>query len=172
MSLPWNVPKCHRFKKKQPWDHLGDFSNTVHHSKIQIIYCFFHGNPKGNWNHCYRIEARQKCSYSLFWEWKQDFIQPVKACRHDITYLCKVFMKNGYFCRASHFSIVAAGVFFFANICPSRETHIVFASPNGYCYFGKDNSKLSLTRELKINNITTRFAFEFSRQNGENCTCT
>ena len=49
--------------------------------------------------------------------------------------------------RRSRFSGVAAAVFFFANICPSRETHIVFASPNGYCYFGKDNSKLSLTRE-------------------------
>ena len=69
----------------------------------------------------------------------------MKGC-HGITYLCKVFMKNGWFCR-SRFSGVAAAVFFFANICPSRETHIVFASPNGYCYFGKDNSKLSLTRE-------------------------
>ena len=65
----------------------------------------------------------------------------MKGC-HGITYLCKVFMKNGWFSVE-----VTSAVFFFANICPSRETHIVFASPNGYCYFGKDNSKLSLTRE-------------------------
>ena len=109
---------------------------------------FFMEIRKGNWNHC----SLEKCSYffGYFWPLPKGF--SVKACHGITSYLCKVFMKKEREGKKSLSSVQSGGVvvFFFANICPSRERHILFLQvfvPNGYCYFGKDSSKLSLTRD-------------------------
>ena len=100
---------------------------------------FFMEIRKGNWNHC----SLEKCSYffGYFWPLPKGF--SVKACHGITSYLCKVFMKKEREGKKSLSSVQSGGVFFFANICPSRETHIVFASllPNGYCYFGKQGQQ-------------------------------
>ena len=109
---------------------------------------FFHGNPKR------KLESLLPREMQLFF-WL--FLAASKRIfRESLSRYNVVFMQGVYEewlereGKKSLSSVQSGGVFFFANICPSRERHILFLQvfvPNGYCYFGKDSSKLSLTRD-------------------------